>query len=851
MSQPVPKPSSPQGGRPPLLLFVAGLVALAGFTALLGYAAIHNGDSFRNTLQEMQQSWNTRMDAMALPNQAEARSAAEVDSQYLSHLNMQYNRLHHLLGFSIAGLGVLILLAFAAYRFALVIPLRNLAKSCHEVAKRGFRGPIWGQERADLYGNLARSISELRRGVSDLADMAVEGPDGVSLVRFSGRGAAVFNTLISDLQAHIRKLQEDGAGMRERIEQSAGHWEKKAQFLGDTAMQTSANLHDALEASRQQLQLLHDGHRTVQDDARDLVDRFRADMLALNEIAAATGQRVAQTLSVLNASDRDLRRATQQNLQASETFSKHASDLTEKLIAATELMRASGKVMAETTEAARTRFLEAVKSVETHDQTLKAFLTDTAGKTDKISALYDSLSSSAQRVAETVGQFDTRMGEFDKKSNEAFTRIAMGANAMDEVSGSLKEAHGTMNGSLESMRSHTEMLARILVTIRDEYAGTMETFRVSMQDAVPAIGLLKEAGQHLHGQMQHEWTQYAQQSRELFTALEQDVRSVSARTNEIAKQAEELIVNVGAKSRILGDSAGRFDLQVASFSERLEHAAATVMHSNEQIANSTTAQIGEIHGAVSEMAQRLSILTQLTSTLGAVAGQLGQLVPSLSEAKQLTRNGAPAVVAAASPAMAARFEQLNIDFTSAIKSMRGEFDGVRSQITRWVETISGGYQRLAQQINGIDRVLEEKLSAFAPPTEQASAAEIAGKLAPSLQLIHETLAEEASFSQRMVDNIENLRAELDGLRAEIQSSSGTLRGMNDLLADGFDRLQQEDAGAGAVQGQSELVEKLEKITQELNLQNVTDTVNRLNNIVGSLEKLADHAAHGDSEDKAG
>ncbi len=780
---------------PSLLIFSAAFFVFIGIAGALGYAAYANSAFFRSAVSELRQSWDNQLQQSALPEQEELRKTIDEESRILSRIEARYQRLQALVLFGIGALAVLLAFGFAAWRLGVRRPLRQLEESCRDLAARNLRGELWGLTRPDMYGGLARSISDFRRCVTELADMSVEGGDGVQLVRFSGRGSAAFNTLIGDLKAQIRALQEDSVAMRLKMEQSADNWQRKADALGDTVLTSSSNLNDIVDASRQQLESLHEGHREVESGARRLVTRFERDMEALKEIAAATGQRVAQTLTVLNASDRDMRRAAQQNLAASETFSTQAADLSGKLAAATTLMRASGKVLSETTEAARSRFMDAVQSVEAQDQALRGFLSETADKTGQIASLYHSISSSAEKVETVVGRFDLRIAEFESRSDQAFTHIAAGSGAMDEMADKLGRAHDFMTGSIETMRDQTDALTRILALIRDDYADGIRKFHEQAAEAGPALAGLKEAGHTIHERIEKDWELYARQSREMLGALEKDVTTMHERTLDVTRNTDQLITSIGEQSRHLHDSAGRFDLQIAAMAQKLENAAGHIVRSNDQVASATAGQVREIHEAVSEMMQRLSLLTQLTGTLGGIAGQLGQVIPSLGDATELLKSGAAAQGLAPDPQLATKIDRLNSDFAQALADMRGEFDGTRGQITRWVETLSGGYQKLAQQINGFDGVLEEKLAALrqggdgsAPAVVDVDAGEVVRKLAPSLQLIHESLADETTFNRRMIGTVENLRADLNTLRGQIEDTAGNLKGIDGLIEKGFARL---------------------------------------------------------------
>lgn len=830
-----------------MILVVLGLALLAGFAFFLGLQAFKSVNAFRSVSQQIQTAWDDRVTYSSLPDQEAVKGVVTQDKQKLQELTNEYRRLYHLVSFALVGLVALVLLAFIAYRIGFVLPLRRLEQSCHNTVSHDLKDPIWGIERGDQLGSLARSINAIRGRITKLSDMVVEGPDGTAHVHFEGRGAAMFNTLISELKESISTLQQQG----EKLEKITEGSEQKLQTIDETVQKHGGSLEAAVDASRIQLaglrddwdarfEQLQDTHKRreatlethiakleaqeggIQAKAQALIDKFQRDMLVLNQVASATGQRVTQTLSNLAASDRDIRRAARQSLEASATFAAQAQDLHEKLANTTTLLKASGKVMSETSESARVRLLEAVNTVENTDASMRSFLKDTMDKTNQLSGLLDSLSGSAERAAHTVESFDSRMTQFEEKSDTAFARIEGSVTTIEDTSSRFTTAYDGVNDALHTMGSHADTLARVLSAVRDEYASFTQEWRGTLSDAVPALSSLRDAASTMHRQVQDEWQMYSQQSRALLGALEHDVRGMNFRATQVSDELEKVNGLLGVQAQRLQDNAGHFDLQIAGLSQRVEAAASSVLRSNDSLLKTTAGQINDMHGAVADLVQRLGILTQLASTLGAVAGQLGQIVPALSESHALPRvtaQPASAVSSTTEAALLARFDEINTAFTGTIGSIKGEFDVVRGQINSWVAMITQGYQKLNGEMHDLSRQLDEKIAsarsamvadvvenvsrdvvrgivkdlpALLPTpvvTPPAQALNLGEQLMPALHLVHEGLEKNHVMDNSLVHALQGLQGHIQAMAGDSQQTVKALHNLATFIEEGFTRVE--------------------------------------------------------------
>ncbi len=777
---------------PPLLLGLAGLVVAVSFACFLSLTTLQNEKGTREAVGALQSMWDERISSHTSIDQDKTEIEVQQDRLKLAAITDSYRQLHMLISVSAVGLVVFSLLCFTAFRFGLLLPLRRLEQSSRDLLQNDLNGPIWGLDRNDAFGSLARSIADIRRATISLSDMVVQTEKGEQHIRFEGRSAVVFSALISDLQKTVDHLTRHS----DTLETVSKEGQESIQSLGDVTMRQTHSVEEAISTMNTQLVDTHKEWNTqlanthkewserlstlfhqnnqIQGQSKQVVDQFTRDMQSLNHIAAATGARVAQTLQILSTSDRDIRKAAQQSLEASTTFGKQANELMEKLQAATTLLRASGKVMSETTQSTRTRLNEAINSVSSHDQALRAFLGDTEEKTDRITSLLEDVSRSAIHASETVSTFDTRMALFEEKSNAAFHRIDESGDAIGSASTQLNDAHAMMRGSLESMNDHTEMLARILTSVRDEYSSFSSEWKNNLAETTPVLTQLKTASDTLQTQLHDEWATYADQSRQLLVALEQDVRSMNIRTGQVTQDTEKLLSHLASQTQRVSDNANHFDLQIANVSLRLDEATAHVLNSNKAVMESTGMEIRTIHSTVQDMAQRLSILSQLTGTLGAVAGQLGQIVPTLGEAQHM-QHASAAPSPSADPMVLARFEEISSGFSCTVNNIKGEFDGVREQIGRWVEMLTGGYKNLAQQIQSVDGNINEKITLLQRQVENAATAQITAaaaiassssltppsppinlgdELIPTMLLIHERLEKSmdekiASLKQQM------------------------------------------------------------------------------------------------------
>jgi hypothetical protein len=247
-------------------------------------------------------------------------------------------------------------------------PMRALAQSVKNMAHGDMRTSIWGMERSDMIGELARAVDIARYHFSQLPDMSLLSDQGPVRIRFEGNTRSMF-------EAMMKVISKDSEDIRSKASTLAQAITVQQQAIDEISSQIKTVLNDILQRG-------HDGNLQVkhvlddmrgsslslkhaQEHASDQLNRIiphlqeRANGLA--EITQLTGKQVSQVLQSLMLSERGLKNSAEQSDLAIKKLSSTADDMGERLFGAVNLLQASGKVLAETTESTQSRLNKAIE----------------------------------------------------------------------------------------------------------------------------------------------------------------------------------------------------------------------------------------------------------------------------------------------------------------------------------------------------------------------------------------------------------------------------------------------------------------------------------------------------------
>lgn len=242
-------------------------------------------------------------------------------------------------------------------------PMRALAQSVKNMARGDMRTSIWGMERRDAIGELARSVDQARFHFSQLPDMSLLSEQGPVRIRFEGNTRSLFEAMMRVIsrdseQVHaqattlteaILKQQEALAHVVERVEAVLQNVEKRA-ISGDHQVRA------ALQGMLGSAESLKNAQEHAADQLNRIIPYLQERTQGIGEIAQITGKQVSQALQSLAQSERGLKSSAELSDAAIRKFSTTADTLGERMFGAINLLQASGKVLAETTEGAQSRF---------------------------------------------------------------------------------------------------------------------------------------------------------------------------------------------------------------------------------------------------------------------------------------------------------------------------------------------------------------------------------------------------------------------------------------------------------------------------------------------------------------
>lgn len=246
-------------------------------------------------------------------------------------------------------------------------PLRALAQSVKNMARGDMRSSIWGMERQDLVGELARTIDLARYNFSQLPDMSLLSEQGPVRLRFEGNTRSLFEAMMRVISRDSEHVRQQAGNLTEAIT-------KQQEAIALISSRVEAVLHNVekrgLDGDQQVRQVLQtvtssaQSLRNAQEHAADQLNRIlpylqeRAQGMA--EITQITGKQVSQALASLTISERGLRTSADQSEEAVKKLSSVADNLGERMFGAVNLLQASGKILAESTEKTQSRLNDAI-----------------------------------------------------------------------------------------------------------------------------------------------------------------------------------------------------------------------------------------------------------------------------------------------------------------------------------------------------------------------------------------------------------------------------------------------------------------------------------------------------------
>ncbi len=340
------------------------------------------------------------LDARLAAGNATARLDAQKDAQFWSML------------LTLAAWGSLITAAACIVGLYLVLrdkrsaPLLALAQSIQNMAHGDMRTAIWGIERQDSIGEVARAVDIARYHFSHLPDISVLSEQGPVRMRFEGGSRSLFEAMMKAMSAdsgNIRQLSVTLAGSIAQQKENISALSAKVESILNNILQRGQTGDQQIKMAISEMvssaENLKNTHAHTADQLNRLIPFLQERAKGLADITQATGKQLAHTLQSLTSSEIGLKNNAEQARATLDKLSSTADDLGERLFGAINLLQAGGKVLAETTENIKSRWSEASTGMPLQESSLTPMRERLEHISEALESLFHVLDSEKQNKA--------------------------------------------------------------------------------------------------------------------------------------------------------------------------------------------------------------------------------------------------------------------------------------------------------------------------------------------------------------------------------------------------------------------------------------------------------------------
>lgn len=520
----------------------------------------------------------------------------------------------------------------------LVGPLQSLRQSVINMVHGDLQQAVWGMERNDDIGHLARAIDNARLYFGQMPDLSIIDENGSTRVKFEGESRTLFKTMMRSMSEQFERAQQtvfSYTGMMTAHQEALSSLSNKFNAMLNHLQQQGAINENAVKSLTSTLteasQALAQTHEAGVRQINKIVPFMQERMQNMAEVTQLAGTQMTQSLQSLIKTESTLRSAAAQSQQTVQQLAQSTGQMGERMFAALSLMQASGKQLSETTESVKECFHEAVEALAKGETQLHQVI----GKTEQRLA---STLSAEESMVSIVARTEASAGKMEKAVNTIYDRhealneqVVTAAHRMESIIASFDTAQRAMNDAATQIRRDGALVGNLLTELRSNNDQLLTALSQNTQTGFSAIQGLAEKS---HALMQRLEVQIQQQARSADARIDE----LSAHSQTMAQQASsttstlaQTITSLKGEQEKLATTRTRFTETLESISRRLEEHATSTFGKTEQWAAQSFVKLTTMAEQMESVMSRMNILGQLTGTLGNVAGQLGQIVPALTQ----------------------------------------------------------------------------------------------------------------------------------------------------------------------------------------------------------------------------
>ncbi len=342
------------------------------------------------------------MDAQSAAQNVSARAEAQNKAKFWAML------LTLVSWFSLTVAAGFITAVYMIMRSRRSAPMRALAQSIENMARGDMRTAIWGIERQDMIGEVARAIDIARYHFSHLPDVSLMSEQGPVRLRFEGGARSLFEAMMKSISSDSEIIHKQSTALADTVKIHRDNIETLSQkvetILRDIQQRGQTGDRQILQAIQEMVggaENLKNAHAHASDQLSRLIPMIEDRAQGLTEITQITGKQLTHTLQSLTSTEMSLKASAE---LASATLTKMSSStdvLGERLFGAINLLQASGKLLGETTESIKSEWNNIVPAQSWNDR-LEDIARQLEGMQAKLNAQADSQFGMAKALEQTT-----------------------------------------------------------------------------------------------------------------------------------------------------------------------------------------------------------------------------------------------------------------------------------------------------------------------------------------------------------------------------------------------------------------------------------------------------------------
>ena len=362
-------------------------------------------------------------------------------------------------------------------------PLRALAQSIRNMASGDMRTSIWGMERSDLVGELARTVDLARYNFSQLPDMSVLSEQGPLRLRFEGKTRSIFEAMMKMITHDSEQVRTQASGLKDAIT-------RQNEAITLISSRVEAVLHNVekrgLDGDQQIKHVVHSlinsaqSLKNAQEHSTDQLNRIvpylQERAQGMSEIVHIAGKQISQVLQSLTVTEGSFKSSAEQSDIAIKKLSTTADDLGGRLFGAINLLQASGKVLSETTDKIQSRLNEAIAKLEQNVNAtgfpmpaLAEALQEPAESTDEFAlaprletvlhAFENAQQRLEKRIIEQTATAQAQIELLSTQSSGLLSQTVTMTQTLSSAADNLRDERGRLDQMMENISSKLEALS--------------------------------------------------------------------------------------------------------------------------------------------------------------------------------------------------------------------------------------------------------------------------------------------------------------------------------------------------------------------------------------------------------